>query len=213
MKAIILAGLLAVATAGPAFADIIGLDDSHSWATGSDTIAGLGYVMEDIDLSGLTDFTNYTSFGSPAGTIQTNPDVNKRTVGSSWATWSHGATPDVLFSDGETSMVLTMPGGVTAFDFYLEPDPFDVITLSATTQDGTMVTQDVSGNAGAKYYGFYATDGMVIDSVTISGPTDFAFGEMRISTTAMPEPAAMLLLVIGMAGVGAARRRRNARRA
>jgi len=66
----------------------------------------------------------------------------------------------VYYSNGATSLSIILPTDTAAFLFYAEPDPFQVFTIEATAQDGTVISQNVDGFAGAAGYGFYGTVGI-----------------------------------------------------
>ena len=157
-------------------------------------------------------FTTVGSIASPlGGSLGFSPSVEARTIGSGWATWSHGYTGEVFYSLGATSVTMTMPTGTTAFYFYGEPNPFSVFSFTATATDGTVFTSSgplpIDGSSGARGFGFYTGDGS-ISSITFGGDIDFAIGEFGIAS--VPEPATLLLLGSGLLA-GAARRRRARR--
>src|SRR5687768_13706855 len=62
--------------------------------------------------------TNVTTVAGPTGTLTFSAPVSHRAVGSGWATWSHGYTGDVYYTDTATSVTMTMPAGTGAFRFY-----------------------------------------------------------------------------------------------
>lgn len=129
-------------------------------------------------------FTDVSSVAAPTGgSVGFSPSLNHRQVGAGWATWSHGYTGDVYFTNGATSATMTMPPNTVAFYFYAEPDPFAVFDFTATTDSGTTSGAiPVDGNGGAKYFGFYATGGDTILSITVSSSVGFAVGEFGIAT-------------------------------
>jgi subtilisin family serine protease len=138
-----------------------------------------------------------TSFGSdtrplgsvsgvadPAGTIGFSPSLTHLRVPTSWATWSHGYTGDVYFTETESSVEITLPSGTDAFAFYAEPNTFQSFTVEAIAQDGTSSEPvDIEGKSGARYFGFYGTGGKTVASIEISAsdPAGFAIGEFQIA--------------------------------
>lgn len=196
-------------------AAIFALDDSNSWATGTNTLeAILGFDMVDVPDPGLPEFTDVTTLPSPKGDLTFDPAVNYRLIGSSWGTWSHGYTEEVYYSNGATSTIIRLPDETNAFDLYVEPNPFSVIDITVTAQNGTTtsLTQAVDGSGGAKYYGFYALAGDLIDRITISASVDFAIGEFRLATTPIttPEPTTIFgLLAIGSLGLMMKRKKQS----
>jgi subtilase family serine protease len=145
---------------------------------GPDTITKFGKDAQPVDV-----FTS--GVDGPAGEVDFAPDLEHLTVGDGWTTWSHGYTGDVYFSDkGDvaTSITLTLPVGTKAFYLYAEPADFADFTVQAVAQNGTSsgpVT--VNGEAGARYFGFYAVNGYQLRTITISCSEDFAIGEFGIS--------------------------------
>ncbi len=121
--------------------------------------------------------------GGPNGSsVGISPTAGKRSIGSGWATWSHGYTGAVYTDYESTQVTLTLPAGTEAFYVYVEPDPFDIFAITATSNSGaTSGGIMVNGSAGANGYAFYSTAGESITSITISSSVDFAFGEFGIS--------------------------------
>lgn len=142
------------------------------------------------------------------GTVDFSETMNHWEIGDGWATWSHGYTGDVYRTPVDAfTVTLTLPALTGAFYLYAEPAPFDAWTITATSQDGTVVSQDVHGDSGASYYGFWADGGDVISTITISSGVRFAVGEFGIA--AIPAPGAILLGSIGLGIVGWLKRRRT----
>lgn len=114
------------------------------------------------------------------------PSLYHLRVPAMWQTWSHGYQGDVYFTgeDGEGSVYVLLPSGTKAFSFYGEPNTFASYTVEAIADDGrSSEPVDIEGRAGARYFGFYATDGRTIKSiiVTASDPRGFAIGEFMVS--------------------------------
>jgi hypothetical protein len=129
-------------------------------------------------------FTAVSSVADPAGEIGFSPSLTHLQVPDSWATWSHGYTGDVYYTETESRVEITLPSGTKAFAFYAEPNTFQSFTVEAIAQDGTSSEPiDIDGFAGARYFGFYGTGGKTVASIEISAsdPAGFAIGEFQIA--------------------------------
>lgn len=150
--------------------------------------------------------TTTTPDGS-GGNITFSSSHSVRQIGFGWATWSHGYTGNVFYTNGQTSITMTMAAGTKAMQFYAEPNPFGVFNITATGSDGTSsqsATQPTEGSAGATGWGFYGTGGSDVQSVRVTSDVDFAVGEF--GTSKVPAPASLALLAAG--GLIGSRRRR-----
>jgi hypothetical protein len=117
------------------------------------------------------------------GSMTASPAVNWRQIGNGWASWSHGYTGDVYWSNGATSVTFTMPPGTTAFYLYVEPNPFAVWDITAVSDSGVSSGAiPVNGGAGASGFAFYTDAADNILTITVSSGVDFAVGEFGIST-------------------------------
>jgi MYXO-CTERM domain-containing protein len=132
------------------------------------------------------------------GDITFDIPVSHREIGTGWATWSHGYTGDVYYSNGATSLTIGLPAGTLAFLAYAEPNPFSVLDITATAQDGTTITIPVNGSSGANGFGFYSDGVSPLTSITFSSSVDFAVGEFGIAATPVPETSTV------MGGIGLA---------
>ena len=129
-----------------------------------------------------------------------------------WSNWSHGYTGDVYWTgENKHYITLTMPSETYAFYFYAQPNSLVISTITAAACDNAdsieYISQDVNGDSGASYFGFYCNDGGYIKTITIYSPaTDFAIGEFGISL--IPVPGAFLLSSIGISAVTELKRQR-----
>lgn len=176
-----------------------------------------------IDPSAISDFTNVTSITDGVVTVNFSTSMNKRTVSSSWTSWS--VAPDsqrlvpndplpVFYSNQVTAVTFTLSTPVSVFGFEAEPNPFSVHTMTAQFYDafgnllGT-ISRDVNGDAGARL--FAAQSNVPIASVVFSSDVDWAAGAFRYQLPAgpvIPEPTTMALFGVGLLGFLPLRRRR-----
>jgi len=152
------------------------------------------------------------------GTVTTIPLSNGKTLSvagtddtllrplSGWLfPWSNGYTGDII--DTTTNSETISFTGLNALGLELAPDapffgPF-AETFTVTLSDGT--TAQFSGTytpGTTQFVGFYGSD---VDSITISTTVapDFAFGNIVDA----PEPLSLSVLLAGLVGLGAVRRR------
>lgn len=192
-------------TASPAAAATELFGDLADWqaAVGShsrDTAYGSNFA----DITALTlDDGTAISFGS---------DVNIRTIGDGWATWSGGYTGQVLFTNELSSLTATFLTPVSAFGFFAEPVDFSDFDITIVLSDGSTLTQSVNGSSGADFFG-WAGGGITSYTISISGQSSFAFGDFysAIGAQAVPEPGTWAMMLLGFGAIGLAVRRSRRR--
>jgi len=203
--------LLVAALAMPGIGKAVTYTDLASWQAAAGTYS-------DVSLAGYAEFETIAAGSgidlAGQSTMTLDGSVQKRIVGSSWATWADGRTPDVLYSASDV-LGATFAPDVTAFGMVLEPNLFNSFTMEVLLSDGSVISQIVDGAAGATFFGWA---GVAIDSITISclrksdgtGCDGFAIGEMVIASADVPEAASLILLSIGLLAMGFGARRRRA---
>ena len=164
-----------------------------------------------------TTLGGYTMIPDPSPSIQ-GADYEAY-IGSGWATWGQGYTGQVFTSFESSSLVLDLQG-VSAVDFYEEPNQFSDFYMTASDNTGASVTTLINGNAGSSGVGFYTTvPGTFVTqiAVTCTDPTGFAIGEFAIDNGggsvsgvvgATPEPTTIAAFGLGGAALLALRRRK-----
>jgi hypothetical protein len=198
---------LSLFSASDAQAAIIGVSDAGSWATGSDTLSNQGFNMVSALNAPQAEFQDVSNLASPLGSLDFSRSVNKRIIPSSWVSWSHGYTGEVYFTQAVSdavpfsSLTITLPSGIGAFDFYAQPNNFGLYSISAAASNGSILTQSINGVGGAKYFGFYSDDpSAYLTSISISAQSQangFAVGELRLANS-IPSPT----LLPGLIGLG-----------
>jgi hypothetical protein len=137
-------------------------------------------VMSNIGLVALTTPGTWSSWGSP-------PDVES-------------STPRVLWTNGFTSLTLTLSAPTSIFGVEVQPNTAVVSTILASFYAGPNllgeISLDVDGNAGARL--FAASSTTLIDRVVLASTDDFALAQVRV---AVPEPG-LIPKLIGLGVVG-----------
>jgi hypothetical protein len=168
-------------------------------------------------LGGYPMFAFPTDAGADRSTVSTVPFWNGGTmnltttpaeldhIGSSWATWSHGYSGAVYWTDGMVAnqQVLQFPADIQAFYMYIQPNFKDSFEFMFTS-GGESATLMVDGNGGAKYIGLYTdviTDSLgtlTIMDMSQGNSEGFAIGEFASNVappvSGIPEPGSMVAL-------------------
>jgi hypothetical protein len=197
LSVVLATAILAIIFAGNA--------SGFTWALAPADIFAAGGLSINTD---GTNFDPVSSLTDPfGGTISFTPTVERRYIGSGWATWSHGYTGSVLFSLGSPSIRMDFDGTVTAFGGYAQPNSFSNYDITLGLDDGSTLTKNVSGSGGADFFGFY--DGSVNwVEFTTDDPNGFAIGELEMAKSVVPEPGTLLLLGMGLLSLGFLARKR-----
>ena len=158
-----------------------------------------GYTMTPSPQDTRADFTGVTDApATPASSFSFDQTMQLYTVGQSWGSsnWAGGTYAGrVYYSNGQSSVTITLPSPKNAVYFYATPNQFGTFTMQATASDGTtsglipVTTNPGGGPPSGQYFGFYGTAGDKISSVTMTfndpsaGLSDFAVGDFALSTT------------------------------
>ena len=145
--------------------------------------------------------------------IAFSSSMRASTVGNNWASWgsppdTESATPRVLWSGLDNdfnpilSVTFTFNKPVTTFGFEAQPDVLSTFPMSADFYlAGVLqqtVTRDVDGDGGALLFALQADPGRAFDSVIFHSDVDWAAGQFRYATGAVPEPYSVVLATAGL---------------
>ncbi|MBP9025393.1 MAG: hypothetical protein KBH81_04505, partial [Phycisphaerae bacterium] len=123
---------------------------------------------------------------APGAVIGFDIPMGHRRIGSGWVSWSHGYTGDLYYTNGATSITMTMPAGTLAAYFYVEPNPFAEHTFEVTLNGSYVCSQFTAhGSAGAAYVGVCGSPVETV-TVTCTSGVDFAVGEFGIKCVDVP---------------------------
>jgi len=147
--------------------------------------AQTGQVLFTEDLSAWQaaagPYTNTTAnYGSTttalggAGTITYNAG-QVVTIGVSWNTWCCGYAGEAVSTDPATSTTIALSPGISAFGLQIEPEEYQLESMTVTLSNGQAMTATVNGEAGAQFFGFVGT-GITSITITDNASDSFAFG-------------------------------------
>jgi len=178
-----LAGMVVVASAGVSYAQIT----VTPLGTSAPPSSLAGYTLQAAPVDTRPLFTDVVDVNVGGGRMADfSIPMNHRRIGDGWATWSHGYTGDVYFTNGDAEVSMDFGvGEVGAFVLYVEPNVFDVFDfrVEGVSASGASisVSRSIDGDAGAQGFGVSVPEGGSITRVTVTN-TDgsaggFAIGE------------------------------------
>lgn len=167
-------------------------------ASATVTYTNLGTAAPPATLGGFTvsaidsipgNGTILTTLTDSVAKLTFSASLTAGTVPTTWATWSHSATPRILEDSGATSLSFTISPNALAFHLYVEPTTGGVSSITVTAYNGSTVlasgTAGVNSSSGATGFGFYSNAGEQITKIGITAPAaahGFAIGELAMAT-------------------------------
>jgi hypothetical protein len=148
----------------------------------------------DIDLSSIADFTTLSSVSGCGTTITLSATWSKQSVpNGGWASWgsppdTETATPNVLWSQGQSIATVDFGKKVKWGGFEVEPDQFAVETTMVEFHKGAngtgavvgTVTRDPNGQSGALLFAGHAKKGFKSAVITNTVGDDFSIAQIRV---------------------------------
>jgi hypothetical protein len=180
-----------------------------------------------IDISGLDDFSSNSSISGGGLMVMFTPSMVRLSIPTTWASWGSPPEtdasvdscpglgincPPVLWSNGSSSVTMTLSSPKSVFGFEAEPDnpTEEPMTVTFFGIGGSINSFQLtpSGDFGALLFAASSNDPFT--KVTLSNDLgdDFAIANVRFLGTPLPipEPRSVPLAVIGLAGIGIARK-------
>jgi hypothetical protein len=145
------------------------------------------YITQPLPFESRTIGRHVSTIRTKAGNIRLTAAGEIDGIGNGWESWSNGYAGDVYFfaangAHGRTSVTLKLPKGTKALYFYAEPQLYETLSLRASANNGTSSgDKTITGSAGATYFGFYASRGHTIRTITVRSVGEFALGEFGIA--------------------------------
>lgn len=203
--------LVLLVTAAPSFALVTPYSDRAGWEAAVGGYSDVDLASQVADNALLSVGTNLDLAG--VDTLSFDVDLRGRQVSSSWATWSGGNTPRILYTDGLSSVTGFFGSGVNAFGLEAQPNAFVELNITLRLDDQNSLVQVVNGDAGAKFYGF-VSDSTIMSFDLFLTPDqdpdtedDFAFGRIVVESSQVPVPGALWLLGSGFLSLVGLRRK------
>jgi hypothetical protein len=193
----------------PAFADVYTVFDQPT---------------DGVYLPSTTDYGGGDGSGNSIlslGTFDFSYALVESVVPGSWGTWNcplaaESCTPDVLYTNGNSSLTLTLTASDNTAGFELEPDMFQAETITASfyNQSGALIdtiTRSPNGDAGALLFALQDdTPGNWIGHIVVTDlavpADDFAIAQLRQGNS-VPEPGGMSILGMFLLGALGLRRK------
>jgi hypothetical protein len=172
--------------------------------------SGVGAAGIETTTLGVSDRTGVNSVTLADGTtLNLGSEMTVLTIGDGWQTWCCGYAGQILNSDGASQISFDV-SPVDAFGFYIEPRNFATYDIALTLADGQRLSQEVTGAAGADFFGWVGSGVSEFSIVADPLAGGFAIGDFfSAQIIAAPEPAALPIFAAGLAGLAAALRRRR----
>ena len=196
----------ALVVSAPAHAAVTAIGMPNSAYVSATTV--LNIAVDDYEaLSSLSDSAVSVSFN----------EMMALTAGTSFGTWgsapaTEGAEPRVLFSGDLSTITFNFNTDLSVFGFEAEPDLligsqlFSVEYFLDGVSQGS-VSADIFGNAGAR---LLAANGR-FDKAVVTTSAPFGVAQLRYEVagpiSAVPEPAAWAMMIVGFGAAGTMIRR------
>lgn len=184
---------------GPANAAVTAISSPNAAYVGGTSLLSIGAADYDT-ISSLSDGVVTMSFAP----------VEVRTASVSWGPWgsppdTEGDMPSILYAAGLDTLTFDFDSELSVFGFEAQPDAFDVTNVLVDYfLDGVYqgsVGRDVDPFAGTR---LLAANGR-FDRAVVSVDGGFGAGQFRyaLAGSAVPEPGAWALMIVGFGAAGA----------